>query len=200
MNDIALVGTATTGMRRLCAEQAGAIAGSTAIVVLGMHRSGTSALTGVLHHLGVELSEHLMPASRDNPRGYWEHSDVVSVQERLMAALGWAWDDIRSMPAGFEHGEAAQAACSELAAILHRDFSSAPLWGLKDPRLCRLMPLWTALLADEQVEPRYLLTVRHPLDVAASLHARDGIGVARAWLLWLGHMLDSERATRGHNW
>jgi GT2 family glycosyltransferase len=199
MNDIALVGTATTGMRRLCAEQGGAIAGSTAIVVLGMHRSGTSALTGVLHHLGVELSEHLMPASRDNPRGYWEHSDVVSVQERLMAALGWAWDDIRSMPAGFEHGEAAQAACSELAAILHRDFSSAPLWGLKDPRLCRLMPLWTALLADEQVEPRYLLTVRHPLDVAASLHARDGIGVARAWLLWLGHMLDAERATRGHN-
>jgi len=197
MNDIALAGAATSGLRPLQAEQDGALAGSTALVVLGMHRSGTSALTGMLHHLGVALGDHLMPATTDNPRGYWEHRDIVSVHERLMTAFGYAWDDIRSLPAGFERSEAARAAADELLAIAHRDFAGAPLWGLKDPRLCRLLPLWSELFAAEHVEPGYLLALRHPLDVAASIGARDGIGAARGLLLWLGYLLDAERATRG---
>ena len=197
MNDMALAGMATSGSPPVLVEQSGGLAGSTALIVLGMHRSGTSALTGMLHHLGVTLGERLMPASPDNPRGYWEHSDIVSAHERLMATLGWAWDDVRSLPAGFERGEAAQAAGRELAAIVSRDFACAPLWGLKDPRLCRLMPLWATIFATERVTPLYLLALRHPLDVAASLDARDGIGPGRAGLLWLGHLLDAERATRG---
>ena len=195
MNDIALAGKATSGMRP--AEHGRGLAGSTAIIVLGMHRSGTSALTGMLHHLGVALGAELMPASPDNPRGYWEHSQIVSAHERLMTALGWAWDNIRPLPSGFERGDAAQQAASELSAILDREFAGAALWGLKDPRLCRLMPLWTSLLAAAEVTPRYVLALRHPLDVAASLTARDRIGTARGEMLWLGHMLDAERATRG---
>ena len=197
MNDIAVAGKAASGLRPLPVAGSGGLAGSTALVVLGMHRSGTSALTGLLHHLGVALGDDLMPATVDNPRGYWEHADIVKVHERLMAALGWNWDDIRSLPAGFEDSAPAQVARGELTALLHRDFAGAPLWAIKDPRLCRLMPLWVPLLAAEGVEPRYLLAVRHPLDVAASLSARDGIGTARGLWLWLGHLLDAERATRG---
>lgn len=197
MNDIALAGKATGGLRAMRRGDAGGLAGSTALVVLGMHRSGTSALTGMLHRLGVALGEHLMPATDDNPRGYWEHVDIVAAHERLMAALGRAWDDIRPLPAGFERDAPAQAALRELLAIAARDFAGTPLWGLKDPRLCRLMPLWSALFAAERVTPRYVLAVRHPLDVAASLTARDGIGTARGLMLWLGHVLDAERATRG---
>ena len=196
MNDIALAGKATSELRAIPVEHGGGLAGSTALVVLGMHRSGTSALTGVLHRLGVVLGEHLMPATEDNPRGYWEHADIVNVHERLMATLGWGWDDIRSLPARFEESEPARAAAQELLTIAARDFSAAPLWGLKDPRLCRLLPLWSGIFAAEQVSPRYVLAVRHPLDVAASLTARDGIGTARGLLLWLGHLLDAERATR----
>lgn len=196
MNDIALAGQATSGLRPVAADECGGLAGSTALIVLGMHRSGTSALTGMLHHLGVALGTRLMPATDDNPRGYWEHLDIVRVNQRLMAALGLNWDDIRAPPAGFERDDAARAAGCELAALLERDFAATPLWGVKDPRVCRLMPLWAGLLAAAQVAPRYLLAVRHPLDVAASLAARDGIGTARALLLWLGHLLDAERATR----
>ena len=197
MNDIALARNTMSGLRRVPVGKSGGLAGSTALVVLGMHRSGTSALTGMLHHLGVALGTNLMPETNDNPRGYWEHADIVRVNHRLMAELGWSWDDIRSLPTGFEHGVAAQAASRELVALLEGDFAGMPLWGLKDPRLCRLMPLWTRLLTDEQVAPCYLLAVRHPLDVAASLAARDDIGAGRALLLWLGYLLDAERATRG---
>jgi GT2 family glycosyltransferase len=197
MNDITLAGKATGGLRSAVSRQEDALAGSTAVVVLGMHRSGTSALAGMLHHLGVALGERLMAASPDNPRGYWEHADIVDIDHRLMATLGWAWDDIRPLPAGFEQEKAAQAARRELTAILRRDFAGVGLWGLKDPRLCRLMPLWTALFTDLRVEPRYLLALRHPLDVVASLNARDGMSPERAGLLWLGHVIDAERATRG---
>src|ERR1700686_2628559 len=121
MNDIALAGKAMDSLRPAPSKAGSAIAGSTALVVLGMHRSGTSALAGMLHHLGVALGERLMPASPDNPRGYWEHSEIVDADQRLMASLGWAWDDIRPLPAGFEREAAAQAATRELIAILRRD-------------------------------------------------------------------------------
>ncbi|MFZ2008260.1 MAG: glycosyltransferase [Stellaceae bacterium] len=197
MNDITLAGTATSGFRGMPRSDGGVLAGSTALFVLGMHRSGTSALTGLLHRLGVVLGEHLLPASEDNPRGYWENADIVAVHERLMASLGWTWDDIRSLPAGFERSEPAREAARDLLALARRDFAGAALWGLKDPRLCRLAPLWSVLLAAEGVTARFVLAVRHPLDVAASLTARDGIGTARGLLLWLGHLLDAERSTRG---
>ena len=191
MNDITLAGTATAGLRPIeagdsafAALRADAV-GSTAILVLGMHRSGTSALTGMLHHLGVALGGNLMPASPDNPRGYWEHADIVAAHEQILAGLGSDWDDIRALPEGFEHSETAAEGRRKLAAILGRDFDGAALWGLKDPRLCRLMPLWSMLLDAERIAPRYILAVRHPLDVAASLDARDGISPARALLLWL---------------
>ena len=106
---------------------------STAVIVLGMHRSGTSALAGILHHLGVELGERLMDASADNPRGYWEHRDVVAVDQRLMTELGRAWDDIGPLPPGWENGAAAARAGCELTTILARDFAGMALWGLKDP-------------------------------------------------------------------
>ena len=157
MNDIALVGGAAGGLRPASVGQVGALAGSTALIVLGMHRSGTSALTGMLYHLGVALGENLMPATLDNPRGYWEHDDIVKIHERLMSTLGWAWDDIRPLPPGFEHTEPARLAAGELTAILGRDFAGLPLWGVKDPRLCRLMPLWATLLAATGITPRYLL-------------------------------------------
>jgi O-antigen biosynthesis protein len=178
-------------------EQGTALEGSTAVIVLGMHRSGTSALAGTLHHLGVELGEHLMPASPDNPRGYWEHRDIVTVNHGLMAELGAAWDDLRPLPANWERGEAALRSSTKLVSIMTRHFAQAPLWGLKDPRLCRLLPLWTTVLAQLKVKPRFILALRHPRDVAASLAARDGLSEAHAGLLWLRHVLEAERSTRG---
>src|ERR1700756_4341092 len=175
-------------------EQGTALEGSTAVIVLGMHRSGTSALAGTLHHLGVELGEHLMPASPDNPRGYWEHRDIVTVNHGLIAELGAAWDDIRPLPASWERGEAALRSSTKLVSIMTRHFAQAPLWGLKDPRLCRLLPLWTTVLAQLRVKPRFILALRHPRDVAASLAARDRLSEAHAGLLWLRHVLEAERS------
>ena len=77
-----------------------------------------------------------------------------------------------------------------------RDFVQHPRWLVKDPRICRLLPLWSGVQADPRGEVRFLHIVRQPLAVAASLAARNGLSTARSLLLWLRHILEAEKATR----
>ena len=72
-----------------------------ALLVLGMHRSGTSAVTRVANLLGADLSEHLIAPAPDNPSGFWEHADAVKINEDLLEGLGRTWYDMREMPRGW---------------------------------------------------------------------------------------------------
>ena len=168
-----------------------------ALLVLGMHRSGTSALTRVLNLLGASLGDDLMPPGHDNPLGFWEHQGIVSVHEALLVALERRWDDPRPMPDGWLQSEPARDAGAAIAAILQRDFAGVRVWAVKDPRLSRLMPLWRRVLADLGIEPRVLLVSRHPQEVADSLLRRDGLPVAIAELLWARYLLDAARGSEG---
>lgn len=166
------------------------------LIVLGMHRSGTSALTGALSLLGIDLGQSLIPAhAAINAKGYWEHRDIVEIHERLLGALGSSWHDERPLPENWWRTEMVVPFRRELLAILHRDFSEASLWGVKDPRICRLLPLWLDILEEFRCQPLFVLIVRHPQEVAESLAKRDGIADARAYLLWLQHTLDAEKWT-----
>ena len=167
-----------------------------AILVLGMHRSGTSAVTGALRLCGVELGTELMQPGPDNPKGFWEHAGVVAIHDRLLAALGSAWNDPRPLPPGWEHGEAARVAAGELEALLRAEFGDKPLWAVKDPRMCRLLPLWWPVLERMGVEPAALFVLRHPREVADSLLARNDWPVGLSRLLWIEHLLDAQAATQ----
>lgn len=168
-----------------------------ALLVLGMHRSGTSALTRVTNLLGVALGDDLMPAHETNEKGFWEHASIVGLNDQLLAALGSGWDDARALPEdGWERAELAPIR-DHIVERLRADFGAVGLWGLKDPRLCRLLPIWQSLLAELGVEPAYVLIVRNPYEVAASLARRDRMPEDKALLLWLRHVLEAERHTRG---
>ncbi|MDE2307763.1 MAG: hypothetical protein KGJ97_05660, partial [Xanthomonadaceae bacterium] len=170
----------------------------TAIIVLGMHRSGTSAMTGVLGLLGVELGTRLMPPGPDNPQGFWENLDAVQIDERLLAGLDRRWDDPREMPGGWRQSAPAEAARSAIRAWLDAEFSRSRLWAVKDPRLSRCVDVWTEVLAERGIRPVFLLVARHPEEVAASLAQRSGESPAAVRLLWLRHVIDAEQASRGH--
>lgn len=178
----------------LAAPRAGA---ATAVLVLGMHRSGTSALAGVLAQLGIDLGDRLMPATADNPRGYFEHREIVAIHDTMLSGIGSNWSDTRPLPEGWLASAPVQVARQALRHVVARDFGTATLWGLKDPRLCRLIPLWQPLLAEVGVVPHFILMLRPAAEVAASLAARDRIGEGRARLLWLRHVLEAEAASRG---
>ena len=167
------------------------------LIVLGMHRSGTSALAGALKILGVELGEPLMaPRDGENTRGYFEHLEIYAFHQRLLETLGVTWDDLRSprLEAGDPFFDELRA---ELAGLLRHHFAGAPLWAAKDPRACRFVPLWRAALTELGCSPRYLIVFRHPDEVAASLARRDRFSRDKSDLLWADHYLAAEAATRG---
>ena len=172
------------------------LAGSKAVLVLGMHRSGTSSVAGLLALAGLPLGERLIAGNDFNPKGYFEHEVIWRLDHELLEALGSSWYDVRRLPERWPQSEAAAGIRKKLAQVLDRDFIGHAYWGIKDPRMCRLMPLWRDLLGTLEVEPKVILVLRHPFAVAASLMRRDGLKADHALALWLRYLLEAEAASR----
>lgn len=170
----------------------------TAILVLGMHRSGTSALTRVLSLLDLDLPSRLMPpVGGNNETGFWESLDIAEIHDRLLAEMGSSWDDCLGFPAWQLASPTARKFAKEISAVLERDFSDSSAFVIKDPRICRFLPFWIEILEDFGAHLHLVLIERHPLEVAASLATRDRFGLGKSLQLWLRHVLDMERDSRG---
>jgi len=170
--------------------------GRTAILVLGMHRSGTSALTRVLGHLGCAMPNDGIEAHPDNPKGYWEPQALVRESDRVFRTAHTSWFDPRPLDLAATPEAARADYRSAFARAIRKSFGEAPLIAVKDPRLCRLVPLFVEAAADLGYETRVVLMNRAPGEIARSLHARDRSTAHYAHALWLRHMLDAERDSR----
>src|SRR5581483_6381893 len=169
----------------------------TCLVVLGMHRSGTSALTRVLSLLGSALPKTLMPPIPDNNiTGFWESAPLAALNDRFLAEVGSRWDDWRAFPAGMLPPDLRARYLAQLAALITEEFGAAPLAILKDPRICRLASFYMDVLKGMGIRPLFVIPLRNPLAVSASLGRRDGMSSGFAQLLWLRHVLDAEAITR----
>jgi capsular polysaccharide biosynthesis protein len=167
------------------------------ILVLGMHRSGTSALTRVLNLMGAAVPADVISADAHNKAGYWEPSRLNALHEKMLAEAGSRWDDWRAFNFDNLAGPRRRFYRSEILKLLEQEYGRAPLFVLKEPRICRFVPLYADILASVGVDTRYILPLRNPLAVAASLTKRDGFTPHFGTLLWLRHELDAECATRG---
>jgi len=168
------------------------------VVVLGMHRSGTSVGMSVLSALGVACGEDLIPAGRSNPAGFWEHAEIVAVQERLLARLDRVWHGSHGtfpLPEGWLESDAARDAEEDLARIVAREVAAQPgrVWGFKDPRTMRLWSLWERIWSKLGLVPQPVIMVRHPDAVTRSLKTHNGLAPARGQLVWLQHNLEALR-------
>lgn len=171
-----------------------------AICVLGMHRSGTSAIARAVNLLGVYLGEleRLIPPNKDiNSKGYWEHRVINDIHERILSTLSRTWHDIWPMPNGWWAYPEIQPFREELLSTLRREFGDKTIWGWKDPRTCLMLPLWHEILQELDVELSYVIVVRNPLDVATSLWKRDNLALNESFLLWQLHMLSALMGTKG---
>jgi hypothetical protein len=166
------------------------------VVVLGMHRSGTSALTRVVNLLGCDLPKTLMIASQANESGYWESTEVYRFNDRLLESAGSNWYDWQQLNPGWFQSLRAEQFAAEALAVLKGEFDASPLFVLKDPRICRFASFWLDVLDRARIQPLIFVPLRNPLEVAASLQARDGFELSYSHLLWLRHVLDAEAATR----
>jgi len=168
-----------------------------AILVLGMHRSGTSALTWLLGRLGAKLPGDAIDASGDNARGYWESAGLVKADDQVLRVGRSSWFDPRPLDLSRLDAGAIASRRNRIREAIERGWGSAPLMAIKDPRQCRFVPLVAEVLGEMRIEPRAVLMLRNPAEIARSLQSRDGTTAAYAHLLWLRHMIDAERATRG---
>jgi hypothetical protein len=168
-----------------------------AILVLGMHRSGTSALSRVVNLLGAAGPARPISPGPDNPRGFWEPETVVLLNDEVLTAGGSSWADWTRSDAERLAPAALAAFRPRMEAILDAEYGTAPLFVLKDPRLSRLLPLWQPALSALGAVPCALIALRHPAAVARSLATRNGLPPELSTLLWLRHVLDAERLTRG---
>jgi hypothetical protein len=173
---------------------------NTALIILGMHRSGTSLLGGLLSQAGVVMGRSLYaPQEGVNEKGFWEHEDIVDTHDELLLALKSQWDDVLPLPDQWWESKDVLPFVARLSAYVRRDFRSAPTWALKDPRMCRLLPLWFPILSREEIRPVFICMNRNPFEVASSLQKRDGFSREKALVLWLSHALSAERYSRGHS-
>lgn len=169
-------------------------ASRTVVFVLGMHRSGTSVTTAILNALGVSLSEDLMPPTEFNAMGYFESIAIADVHDKILASLGSAWN-VSELFTPFPDTwwklpEIAQYKKQLLAQVSGELERTNGVWGFKDPRTARLLPLWKEIVEELNLDARYVLVVRDPHDVAKSLQARENVPRIVSELLWLDHYVD----------
>jgi hypothetical protein len=169
----------------------------TVILVLGMHRSGTSSTAGTLVRLGGFPPLHLMAPATDNEKGFWESSVIVDLNDAILAAGGSDWRDWRGFNLDAVDGAEVDALRTRAKAALVEEFGDVGLAVMKDPRMCRLMRFWGPVFEEAKWSVRVLLPIRSPLEVSWSLNSRNRIGPAYGCLLWLRHVLDAEAETRG---
>lgn len=168
----------------------------TAVLVLGMHRSGTSVLTHALETLNIPLGSELIGPEIDNAKGFFENKAVVKLDKEILSVSGGEWDSL--VQPNLTNGLTAKY--SLLAqTLLATQFGKNSVFAIKDPRLVRVYKVWASAFNSLQISVRYLLSNRHPHDVARSLSTRNQIPYNISLLLWLQHQIESIKLMKsGH--
>jgi hypothetical protein len=170
-----------------------------AIVVVGVGRSGTSAITRGVQALGVELGDHLRPAGGKNPTGFFEDQDLLAINRRLKRLLHIRGDSVRLIENDEWHAPALRSLQRQAVETVRRRFGPYPLWGYKYARTLRLLPFWRAVFAELRLDVRYVVALRNPLSVArsrAQLDPQRGTQ-EQSDLEWLVNVVPYFRELRG---
>jgi glycosyltransferase involved in cell wall biosynthesis len=176
-----------------------------AILVLGMHRSGTSVLTCIFNLLGASVSANLMPVTEENPSGYWESIQIAKFNNKLLQSAGTNWKSDAPVPENWFNHPDRNHDRSDAKMIIQSEFAGEEIFVLKCPRLCLLLPFWKTVFLEMGIEVYVTIVLRDPLQVAKSLSARAAfiemkpasiINIHTSALVWLRYVLDAERYSR----
>ena len=168
-------------------------------VVIGMHRSGTSMCSNMLHMLGADMADgiHAAPA---NAKGHWERPRLVDMNDAIFGFFRRAWGSpshVLDMPEHWVSDTRVHEVRARAVNWLLPQIKKPRMFGFKDPRTTLLLPFWQLVLAEIGAEPRYVFCVRDPAQVARSLHARDGMDRGQAEYRWLLYNLEAVHGVSG---
>lgn len=173
---------------------------SKVIVILGMHRSGTSVITRGLQVMGVELGDNLMPASEgNNSKGFWEDVDINALNIEMLHFLKIDWHFLTTIQPSDVDTLCKNGYLQRATELLQKKTTGIEIFGFKDPRLAKLLPFWKEVFTRGQMNVYYVIVIRHPLSVCNSLAKRNGFDFEKSHLLWLEHVIGSLVGTQGEN-
>ena len=167
------------------------------VLVLGMHRSGTSTLARGLRVLGVALGKNLLPAHPCNPKGFFEDAGLYAFNKALLAQLGLTWRSPEAPDTAALRRLAAGPPGVTALSLLREKSAGQAIPGLKDPRMSRLLPFWRPVLAASGLRAHCCIALRHPESVAHSLWQRDRLDAEHSHALWLAYLLDALEGSAG---
>jgi hypothetical protein len=167
------------------------------VLVLGMHRSGTSLCSHILSALGVDMADQIPgPGATSpvpsNPRGHWERWEIVEFHDRILSLFNrdyWGHFHDFALPVAWWADPRVVQIRREIVAFLEKRMGEG-YFGFKDPRTVRLMPVWQQILNELKLTPRIVLCLRNPAQIARSLNAREGLDREIGEYRWLVHMVD----------
>jgi GT2 family glycosyltransferase len=167
------------------------------VVVSGMHRSGTSALTRLFDISGASLPKTLMKELSGNPNGHWESQPIVDLHDDFLFKNESSWDDWRAIKDGSSNKFKSFYA-TNFRKILSQEYGYSKFIVIKDPRICRFQKITSQILVEEGYSPKFAIITRNPIEVARSLEKRNNIPLKAGILIWLRHVLDSEFYSRNY--
>lgn len=137
------------------------------VIVLGMHRSGTSVVMSILKSLGVDIGKRESSLGQfDNPLGHFENLDFTDFNVELLRAAGGDWINPPSIE---EITQAVKPMHARITQLVEENMG--PLWGFKDPRTALTIHVLRPYLPNLHV----IHTTRNSQAIANSIHKRDGI-------------------------
>ena len=164
------------------------------VVIVGSHRSGTSAMARSMSLLGAQLPTRVIAADPGNPAGHWEPEPLVRLHDRVLIEAGSRWDDWRSLAIDPVR---LQRYAMEAAGLIAQEFPGTGAIVIKDPRISRFVKPFSDVIESARLSAAWVVMVRHPLEVCASLAERNNMAMGAAQLVWLRNQLDAELGTRG---
>lgn len=162
------------------------------ILILGMHRSGTSATARLVNMMGCYFAPEGMalPAKPDNPTGFWERRDILQLNDALLKQHGCAWNRLKHW--SYDKASLAPDELMQSMRAIIGSMDAHQPWFIKDPRLCLLLPAWMPLLSS----PVAVIVYRHPHEIALSLKNRGQGPVEHSIALWEAYAVGLLNATR----
>jgi len=168
------------------------------VFILGMHRSGTSAITGMLAKAGFAAPIDQMPANIVNPKGFWESLSIAKLNEDFLKKMESHWSSSLPLPAGWSESISAREWRTSLLSLISEVFRGAELPTIKDPRFCILIHGLEPWLESRLIDTSFIIPIRNPLEVYNSLMKAQGTDLYNALRLWIHSILTAEKFTRSH--
>jgi hypothetical protein len=160
------------------------------ILIFGPGRSGTSLVARVVSSIGADLGNNLIPGNNANPDGYFEDRVIVAHHKDLLAALGSAdsFGATLPLPDDWLNHEAVPEIENKIAKYIAEKLRHHELAAIKDPRLSMILPLWQRIAARIEVKLKFIICVRHPAAMAASLAKAASIPRSVGEAMWIARI------------